>query len=234
VLIAPWAGSARGLGLLAQEGGKWLLTVAGYAGDHPPATREDMIAFAASIAPADFTAAVRQAQATGEVATFRFRANTRRLYERMRDRPAGLVPLGDAICAFNPVYGQGMSVAARQAAALRAALATGPDGLEARYLRAAGRIASDAWKLTAAADLAQPAVPGPRPRATRLTNAYLRRLHAAAAHDPRVAHAFVRVSGMLDRPQALLRPAVARRVLFPPPRNRAHPGATLAPPAAQT
>jgi 2-polyprenyl-6-methoxyphenol hydroxylase-like FAD-dependent oxidoreductase len=138
------------------------------------------------------------------------------------------VPFGDAICAFNPVYGQGMTVAAREALALRECLAAGPDGLERRFLRAAARTIDDAWTLATGADLAQPTVAGRRPARVRLVNAYMRRLHAAAEHDPQLALAFINVVAMIDRPQRLLHPGRVGRVIagsMRAPRRPAMPAA---------
>lgn len=69
------------------------------------------------------------------------------------------------------------------------------------------------WRLTVGADLALPGITGRRPAGTRIVNRYVARLQAAAAHDPAVARAFVRVTGLVDRPETLLRPPIARRVL---------------------
>jgi 2-polyprenyl-6-methoxyphenol hydroxylase-like FAD-dependent oxidoreductase len=143
----------------------------------------------------------------------RIPADLRRRYERLRRLPGGLLPFGDAICAFNPVYGQGMTVAVREAVALRDCLAVGRDGLERRFLRAAARTIDDAWTLATGADLAQPTVAGRRPARVRLVNAYLRRLHAAAERDPQLALAFINVVAMIDRPQRLLHPGPVGRVL---------------------
>jgi hypothetical protein len=106
-----------------------------------------------------------------------------------------------------------MSVAALEALALRDALRHGRAGAERRYLAAAERVVDRAWALAAGGDLAQPVVRGRRPARVRLVNAYLARVFAAAAADPELATAFLRVSGLVDPPQALLRPAVVRRVL---------------------
>ena len=106
-----------------------------------------------------------------------------------------------------------MSVAALQAIALRDAVAADRVAPESRYLCAASRLVDPAWQLTAAADLALPSVPGPRPVSTRAINAYLRRLLAAAERDPDLAAAFLRVITMLDPPTALLHPMIIRRTL---------------------
>jgi hypothetical protein len=72
--------------------------------------------------------------------------------------------------------------------------------------------------MSAGGDLAFPGVQGRRTLKVRLVNAYLARLHAAAAHDAGLASAFVRVAGLVAPPQSLLHPGIAIRVL----RRRSH------------
>jgi 2-polyprenyl-6-methoxyphenol hydroxylase-like FAD-dependent oxidoreductase len=228
VLIGARPGLPRTLALFAQEDGRHLLTLGGYAGHHPPRERDAFLAFAGSVAPPGLAAAIRAAIPAGDIVGFRFPANVRRRYRRL---PDGLLPAGDAICALNPIYGQGMTVAALQAVALRTCLRDGADGLERRHLAAAERIADAAWRLAAGADLAVPDVPGPRPIGVRVFNAYVRRILAAAERDPGLALAFLRVSGMVDPPHALLRPRVALRALGPAPRRGRRAPAEADPPA---
>ena len=203
----------RGLFLFAEEHDRWRLSAYGYGGHHPPTDHDGFQDFVASVAPPDVAAAIRGAEPLAPVVAHRIPADLRRRYERLRRLPGGLVPFGDALCAFNPVYGQGMTVAVREALALRDCLAAGPDRLERRFLRAAARTIDDAWTLATGADLAQPSVAGRRPARVRLVNAYLRRLHAAAERDPTLALAFINVVAMIDRPQRLLHPAPFARVL---------------------
>jgi hypothetical protein len=90
-----------------------------------------------------------------------------------------------------------------------------------RYFREVARVLDVPWQIATGGDLAFPGVRGRRTAKVRLVNAYLPRLHAAAATDPALAAAFVRVTGLLDRPEALLRPGRLLRVLRG--RRRARP-----------
>jgi 2-polyprenyl-6-methoxyphenol hydroxylase-like FAD-dependent oxidoreductase len=213
VLIGAVPGRPTTLALIEQEDNWWLLTVAGYGGHHPPADAQGSLAFAGTVAPADVLAAIRDAEPLGEPVTHRFPASLRRGYERMPRFPAGLLAFGDAICSFNPTYGQGMSIAALQAVVLRDCLADGAEDLARRFFRAAAKPVDVAWRLSLGGDLALPEVRGHRPPAVRATNAYLDRLLGAAEADPAVAELFLKVLGFLEPPGRLFRPGVLGRVL---------------------
>ena len=150
-----------------------MLTLFGYGAHRPPADPSARLAFIRPLV-APSMPPIQDAEPLGEVATHRFPANLRRRYGRLDRFPAGLLVVGDAMCSFNPLYGQGMSVAIMQALALRQALAGGDHELARRYFRTAAP--SDvAWRLAISADLALPEVEGPRPPMLRLVNACLAR-----------------------------------------------------------
>jgi 2-polyprenyl-6-methoxyphenol hydroxylase-like FAD-dependent oxidoreductase len=142
-----------------------------------------------------------------------FPASRRRRYDKLRDFPQGLLAIGDAIAGFNPMYGQGMSVSALEAIALRDHLAAGP--LDARtFFAGAHRIEDSAWKISTGGDLRYDGVVGRRGPDVKIMNRYLDRLTRKARTDAVLSAKFLRVAGFVDRPESLLAPSVMRRVLF--------------------
>jgi 2-polyprenyl-6-methoxyphenol hydroxylase-like FAD-dependent oxidoreductase len=213
ILTAGTPANPRAGVLAVTEGGRHMLTVAGICGDYPPTDPQGFGEFVAGLPSTDIAAAIADADPLDDPVPFRFPASVRHRYERLSGFPAGLLVIGDAVCSFNPVYGQGMTVAAAQAMTLRGLLARQAVPDARRYFRAITPAIDVAWDIAAGADLAFPQVPGKRPAKVRLVNAYMPRLHAAAAHDQALAAALVRVIGLKDRPEGLLRPDRMLRVL---------------------
>jgi 2-polyprenyl-6-methoxyphenol hydroxylase-like FAD-dependent oxidoreductase len=127
--------------------------------------------------------------------------------------PRGFLAFGDAVCSFNPVYAQGMSVAAVEAQALGECLALGQNDLPRRFYRRIRPIVDSAWNVSATGDLRFAAVEGERTLMVRFVNWYLSKLHVAAHADPTVAAAFQRVVNMLALPTSVMHPHIIARVL---------------------
>ena len=212
VLIGPVPGRPTGMALFGNENNTWMFTVAGMVGREPPGELAEMLAFVEEFAPAHVLAAIRAGEPLAEVARYRMPSSQWRRYDKMRRFPAGLLVFGDAICSFNPIYGQGMTVAALEALALQRCLRRGEDGLARRYFRATAKVVGAAWQLAAGGDLSLPEVEGPRPLSVRIANKYVDRVLAAAESDTVVAEQFSKVGTLIDPPTRLLRPAVIARV----------------------
>jgi 2-polyprenyl-6-methoxyphenol hydroxylase-like FAD-dependent oxidoreductase len=194
------------------EGGRHLVTLGGILGDHPPTDPAGFEAFAASLPFADISEAIVGAQALDHPVAFRFPASVRRHYEHLGQFPDGLLVIGDAVCSFNPLYGQGMTVAADQALVLRRFLAHSVNPAPGEYFQAIARAINPPWEFAVSADLAFPGVSGPRTGKDRMVNTYLSALLAAASSDVALGAAFIRVMGLLDRAEGLLRPDRVLRV----------------------
>jgi hypothetical protein len=132
----------------------------------------------------------------------------------LRRFPPGLLAFGDSICSFNPIYGQGMSVAACEADVLRRCLLAGDRDLARRFYRGAAKAIAPAWQLNALGDLALPEVEGHRTLQVRALNRYVARVYRVAAHDPVVAGALMLVAGLRADPSRLMAPRVLARVAF--------------------
>jgi len=201
--------------VLAAEGKRWVVTLVGMMGDYPPTDEHGWVTFAASLPVSAVHELVTTARPLTEIVSYRFPANQRRLYERMKRFPSGYLVIGDAVCSFNPIYGQGMSVAAAEAQALSESLADSADvhGVSRRFYARVRKIVDIPWTIATGEDLRFPQVKGPRPLGFALVNRYLERVHAVASEDPVVCRKFFDVLNLLAPPPSLMAPGVAWRVL---------------------
>jgi 2-polyprenyl-6-methoxyphenol hydroxylase-like FAD-dependent oxidoreductase len=212
VIIGPAPDLGRSGLALAIEDDRWIVTLSAY-GDVPPAGLDDFVTWTKTLASPDLHDLVASAEPIGDARAYRTPASVRRGYHRLRRVPDGLLVTGDAVTAFNPRFGQGMTVAALEALALRDWARTG-DLRPAVFFKAIARAAAPAWDMTRGNDLRIPQVEGDRTVKVRLVNAYMGRYIGAASTDPELARRFLRVSNLLDAPTTLLGPDSARRVLL--------------------
>src|SRR6266568_2149512 len=212
VVTPRYPGKLRSGVMQRIEGDRVIVTLAGLLGERPPLEPEEFARYAASLAAPDIHEVIRSSRPIAEPAAFRFPTYVRRRYERLTDVPAGLFVIGDAMCAFNPVYAQGMSVAALGAAVLRDEVRRGgePDG--PRFYAAMSRMLDAPWTLAVGADLAVAGVEGPPMPRSSLSHEYLAALQRRAVEDADVAAAFIRVTSLVDEPSTLLRPEIAATV----------------------
>ncbi|WP_374969600.1 NAD(P)/FAD-dependent oxidoreductase [Terrabacter sp. BE26] len=223
-------GTFRSGAALPVEGDRWNVMLSGVHGDAPPSTEEGVAAFARSLSSPTIAQLIEHCARVSDIESYRFPSSRRRHYERVADLPAGLVTVGDAACSFDPVYGQGMTSAALQAAALgRAVARTGPGapGLPRHFHRHAARIIDAPWRIAVGGDFGHPETVGPRPLGTRQLNGYTARVIQAAHASLPVARVFNRVLQLEDPPLMLFRPDVVARVLTASRRSPVVTGAAV-------
>jgi flavin-dependent dehydrogenase len=232
-----WLGDARGVIIMGRapdlprgaaiypiEDGQWVVTLGGYGDQRPPTDEEGFLAFARSMASPQIYEAIRAAQPTSAISGYARTENRLRHFERLRRWPEGLLALGDAVIAFNPIYGQGMTTAARSAELLGTLLAErggAAEGFGRTFQRRLARLNADPWAQATSEDFRYPTTSGARGPFDRALHWYIDRVLHAASEDRVVLREFAAVSAMLKRPSALLRPGIVARVLRRSSRGRA-------------
>ena len=216
-VVTPSPSCPRGAGVLPVEDDRWLVTLFGLHGNPPPTDVAGFLGFAASLpVPDPHRLLDEHARTSGDIVHYPFPSNVRRRYEALDRFPDGLVVVGDAIASFNPIYAQGMSVAALEALVLHHVLSDGGrENVARRFFERAGSVVDVAWTMAVGSDFQFSQTTGPRPRGTALTSRYLSRLARRGHTDGALRDAFFRVLMMEQPPTTLFRPGVAWRVLKP-------------------
>jgi 2-polyprenyl-6-methoxyphenol hydroxylase-like FAD-dependent oxidoreductase len=224
LIVSPVPGRPTGLAMAATEQDTWMFTAFGMAGVEPPTGFSELCDFADELLPPHILTALRGAERVGDTVSHRFPSSRWRRYDKAR-LPGGFVVVGDAFCSFNPIYAQGMTVAALHALALRDCLPGGQQQLSRRFFRAAAKPTRLAWQMAVGADLVLPEIPGTPALSTRIFNRYVDLVLAAAEYDVAALDQFVRVAWLVDSPLSLLRPSILWRAVMAH-RRRLAPSAT--------
>jgi 2-polyprenyl-6-methoxyphenol hydroxylase-like FAD-dependent oxidoreductase len=199
--------------MFAGEDNTYRLAVQTVAGRQVPADHTSLLDCLTDLAPPHVVAAARRAEPLADITQYRFPSNRWRRYDKLARTPDGLIVMGDALCTFNPLYGQGMSVAAIEALTLRDCLEQGERNLPRRFFRSSAKEIRVAWQAAVNSDLALPQIAGRRPASVRISNTYLDRVLTAAETDPAVVQQFLRLINLLDSPSHLMRPSTMLRVI---------------------
>lgn len=204
-----------GAGAFPVDGDRWVVTLAGYFGNHPPADEKGFNEFARNLPAPDIYNLINDSEPLTEIVTFKYPHSLRRRYEALQRHPEGYLVLGDAVCSFNPIYGQGMTSASLQADALNTLLAQAGghlQGLWRRFYPAASKVVDGPWQLAAGADFAYPQAQGKKPAGADFINGYIARLQRATQHDPVVHAAFIACTNLLAPTSSLFAPNILIRV----------------------
>ena len=228
--------------VLPMEDDRWIVMLGGLNGESAPTDDEGMLAYARSFESPVVADVMEESAPLTDPVTHRFPANQRRHVERLRRFPLGWVLLGDAVCSFDPIYGQGMTSAAMQAEALGRQLDRSgavDRSFARRYFRAAGRVVAVPWSIAVGGDFVYDGTTGKKPAGTDMLNRYMDRASIAAQHDDLVAVRMNEVIALVRRPEMLMTPVFFFRVMRAARRDLAGTGATdraepaIPPPAAR-
>lgn len=215
LLVAGCGSNWRNGALVFLDEDRWIVSIGGYFGDHAPEDEQTFAAFARSLPTSDFHDIVSRGEPLSDFVRYRYPANVRRRYERLTRFPKNYLVFGDALCSFNPVYGQGMTVAAQQALMLRDCLqAAGDTDLARRFFNAVQPVVDVPWEIAIGNDLQHPRFKGQRGVKVKFINWYVSKLHNAARRDSTLVNAFLEIANLKARPERMLSPAIVLRVIW--------------------
>jgi 2-polyprenyl-6-methoxyphenol hydroxylase-like FAD-dependent oxidoreductase len=181
-----------------------------------PAENDDYLEFARTLPVPDTYNAIKDAQPLSPIYRYQRTANQRRRYDALSRLPDGFILIGDAVCAFNPVFGQGMTVSGMEALLLDEELKRGGDssaGFALRFQQRVGRLIAGPWQLATSED-ARNVKAGERVSlSTRLLKVYFDHLLGMIGRDPQLGQAFFDVMHLIKPPTTLFYPRVAVKVI---------------------
>jgi 2-polyprenyl-6-methoxyphenol hydroxylase-like FAD-dependent oxidoreductase len=203
--------------LFPLEGDRWLVSLAGLGRDYPPTEESGFLEFVRSLPIPAMYETIRDAEPLSPTFGQRATENRVRHYERLSNWPDGLIVLGDAACAFNPVFGQGITTAALDAMLLDTCLGRQErhhrtaelTGLGARFQKRLAKLNSAPWLLATSEDLRVRETVGASatPR-TRFMHRYLDQVTLLTTKRRSTARTFMEVVSMIKAPPALFRPGI--------------------------
>lgn len=202
-----------GAAILAYEHDTMVLTVMGLDGRQAPTDLPGLLDDADRMLPPEMITALRAAEPLGGVATQRYPASVWRRYDKLRRFPDGLIVIGDAVCSFNPIWGQGMTSAALQAIALRDSLSSNETDWQRAYFDSVARELRSIWWGNRALDFILTPAEDWRTTPKRLANFVVDKVWASAANDTALTETFLRTIELLDTQAVWLKPAQITRIV---------------------
>jgi 2-polyprenyl-6-methoxyphenol hydroxylase-like FAD-dependent oxidoreductase len=209
---------ARHAVLIPVEGNRWTVTVAEHGGGSGPDSWEEFLEVARGLATPTVYNALRHADPPDGIRHYAFPASQWCHFERMPRLPSGVLPIADALCRFNPIHGQGMSSAAKQAHRLlqvlrqTAAEAAPVTAVQTRFMADVASILQTPWTMSTSADLAFPGTRGERPANFEDARQFEAALFRAAVADPVVHRCVMDVAQLLLPDSILQEPDIQRRI----------------------
>ncbi|QYD73645.1 FAD-dependent monooxygenase [Paraburkholderia edwinii] len=204
--------------LVKRENGLWDAVLAGRLGDVPPIEDDAFLAFADTLPNQAISTALRRGRREAPIVRFGYPESRWRHFADLTDFPVGLLPLGDAVCNTNPVFGQGMTVAAKEAVMLHRLLAesgghaSSLETIGPAFLKEMEDLVKTPWSGATALDLAYPQTKGERPADMRQRSEYQAGVMKLAAVDPDVHRLMVEVRHLVKPANLLHTPDLQQRV----------------------
>jgi 2-polyprenyl-6-methoxyphenol hydroxylase-like FAD-dependent oxidoreductase len=208
----------RGALLAPIEGGGWILGLLGSHDVKPTDDEAGFLEFTQRLRTQTIYEAIKGAKRRTPISRYGFKASRWRHFEKFEKFPARLIPFGDSICRFNPIYGQGMSVTAKEVCLLRDLLIAsaedgeGIDSVPSKFLAQAQPIIDAPWATAVIPDFLDPLTEGERPADLENALKFGAALRKLAYRDAEIHKLMLEVQHMLKPRSVLREPEIAERV----------------------
>jgi 2-polyprenyl-6-methoxyphenol hydroxylase-like FAD-dependent oxidoreductase len=229
-------------GVLFQlEGDRWLVTLIGINHHYPPTDEAGFLDFARHLRSPVIYEAIKTAEPLSEISSYRGTANRQRHYETLTSLPENFISIGDALCAFNPVYGQGITLAAESAILLDQCLrdqhkryrAGQWTGFSHSFHRRLASKVRTPWLMATGEDLRWSQTVGTQPNLfTKAIQWYMDQVVSLLSEQGDVYQAFLEVTHLLKPPTSLFHPKILRKVIAKQMIRQAGPVSSPLPPAS--
>jgi 2-polyprenyl-6-methoxyphenol hydroxylase-like FAD-dependent oxidoreductase len=218
VTVPEMPGDTKTGYLVPVEGNRWMVLISERHGNTPSARGCDFMDLARRLRTSTIFDAIKSAKRLDRIHRFRFPESSWWHYERLTAFPSGLVPIGDAICRFNPIYGQGMAVALLEACVLKDLLQAriGKQdplvGLQQAFIAGVQPLIASTWSMAAVPDFVHPLTRGERPHGFENALRFRAALYRIAARDPDIHKLVIGVRQLAVPPTSINDPDLVERV----------------------
>ncbi|HHK5536814.1 TPA: FAD-dependent oxidoreductase [Bacillus mobilis] len=206
-------------GVLIQtiEDHRYFVTFSGYANEKAPQTDEDFYNFAENLSISNVTDFLNKAEAISDIKTYKIPYQVRRRFDLVNDLPERLLVVGDAHCRFDPVFGQGVSVAAMEAHQLQLLLQRRQilnKAFTQQFYKRTAHIIQTPWEMTTTEISRHPQLKRELSIKQKFQQWYTKQIYQLSATDSDVYIRLVRVMNLIRSPLHLFHPKVLLAVLL--------------------
>ncbi len=193
------------------EDNQYFVTFSGYANEKAPKTDEEFLAFAHKLPAPDVIYFLEQAEPITDIKVHKIPYQVRRRFDLVKNMPEGFLVIGDAHCRFDPVFGQGMSVAAMEAEELQMCLKEGKaleKGFTRGFYKRISKIIKMPWEMATTEAFRHPKIKGDKSFIQPFQQWYTKKIYQLSANNPDIYIRLVRVMNLMRSPLHLFHPKV--------------------------
>lgn len=208
----------RGCSIFTVEKERWIVTAIGTNGDYAPTDEEGWLAYMKSLRSPLAYELLSRAEPLTDVVQNRTTVNWWKLMHRYEGKLNGLMLFGDAVCGYNPSYGQGMTASALAAQALSAALEKHSGAIDRhflrRYYKAQAEFLEEGWALSTTMDFRWPKTEGKRPPFYEVTRIVARLMEQIIIHDRNMVRTVIPLADFGAKRWSIVTPSFVARFMW--------------------